>query len=343
MTVVLSLTDAEDGPMVIRRGGSFVLVDGDPEMSSTSLHAHEIARILLDHDRLLVAGRAPEGASCAEVTVGLDAGIEAVLGVGVWMAVCETSDAFQPIGVRFRDRSGTPVLTSWPRTWTKRLVADAVDACPGCGTIDWLAVQPRPARRPPRYAMCRGCGHVEALGRWISLRGRRWRRRRREPQDSGETVLDRAAFTVYAPVGLAVTLCGWSGLAAISEVKLGNEDQERGVRLTVETSEHDDVIDETAFVRQVLATTIGDVQPWPSASPEACSLWINAREREATHAAGAAQIETHPFAVDGVPHPFMVATAGDHWSATGRVGESRLTLSAQRVPLETVRLGRHDG
>jgi hypothetical protein len=124
-----------------------------------------------------------------------------------------------------------------------------------------------------------------------------------EWDDESREVLAAATFSVFAPDGLPVELCGWGG---------GDGDPVDMVGLRHESGE-DRWIDVESEV------DAGEVSPEDHLEVDAAS-------------------ETRPIRVDGVERPFEFASAGDRWVAIGTVGDVTITVQANGMDVEDLHL-----
>jgi Domain of unknown function (DUF1963) len=125
-----------------------------------------------------------------------------------------------------------------------------------------------------------------------------------------QDVLGGVSFSVFAPEGLGLELCGWGeGDGDVDSVGVRHEfGEDRWIEVDSEISEDDFHL------------------------PDA--------QRHAAHLLEGPEVasDPRPLRVDGVDLSFAFASAGDDWVAIGSVGDVAITVRARGVNIEDVKL-----
>jgi len=163
---------------LVRESGVDVTLRFGDEPRGSLLEAEWRQEIIIDDDRVVIAGRLPQCATSAEAVLPNGQRVACAAGSGVWMVVLpNTGRDRQTHPILFRDGDGEPVAPALPAHWERRSV-DRLTACPACGRTAWDVVTPPSqligstrtapwgyaATGPNRAYVCRVCGHQDMIG-----------------------------------------------------------------------------------------------------------------------------------------------------------------------------------
>jgi hypothetical protein len=327
--------------VVDRRGRAWL---GDPE-PGTMLDGFEPGVQGLAADVTLAGGRLPAGAVAAVVSDRAGQQHEATCATGAWLALLPEPIRGETPLVRFLDAAGELVAVPLPDGVKLERVSDATDRCPVCEACDWGRVVAAPRGRygedgagRPTAAVCRRCGHVEALGVLYSPLSAD----APTPADVVElearvaremTAAARSArFVLYGLVGHEPTVAGHGRHGAeLDSVTLGF-DTPAG-RVDVQTSADQPWQTPTGLARQALEGRLHERDPdWPQGSETATLLWLNGRHRSRAKDAAAAPAREIALSVDGKPRWFTTVAHGQSFAAVARLDKLTVTITGHGEP-----------
>jgi hypothetical protein len=318
------LGDPRPGTMLKDFEPSVQGLAGDVTLSGGLLPPEAVTAVVCDR-----AGR-PHEATCAN---------------GAWVAVLpEPVRGERPL-VRFLDESGQLVAVPLSPGVTLEPVSDAIVPCPVCRASDWARVVAAPRGRygedgagHPTAAVCRRCGHEEALGVLFASHAAD----APNPAGTAETqawiARDMSAaarsvrFPLYGLVGHEPSVVGHGSHGQeVDQVTLAFETPAGSV--TVETSAADPWESPDGLARQALEALLHERDSaWPEGSETAISLWLNARHRSHAADAAAAAAAERAVSVNGAPASFVTVGHGNRFAAVGNADHLTIIIAGHGDP-----------
>src|SRR3954447_1206038 len=295
----------------------------------------------------LAGGRLPAGAVAAVVSDRAGQQHEATCATGAWLALLPEPIRGETPLVRFLDAAGELVAVPLPDGVKLERVSDATDRCPVCEACDWGRVVAAPRGRygedgagRPTAAVCRRCGHAEALGVLLSPLSADAPRPAAVAEIQATVAREMTAaarsarFVLYGLVGHEPTVAGHGRHGAeVDSVTLGF-DTPAG-RVDIETSADEPWEPPAGRARQALEGLLYERDPdCPQGSETATLLWLNSRHRRRAADAAAAPAREVAVSVDGQPTS-LTTVAHDHsFAAIARLGTLTVTMTGRGDPAD---------
>jgi hypothetical protein len=279
-------------------------------------------------------GALPPGAIAVEARHPDGTKRPAAASSGAWVAIIDGPVPYGTLPVRCLDGEGR-IVPRPPRGELGEPVTDTDVSCPACDAVDWERRTWTGWGEDYSAVRCRACGHYVPMGTFISAElpdaeptadeAAAWQEEadRHRARDI-EFVLSGLRFPLYGPADRPVELVGHgSHNRALSTVTL------RHGSITVETSfERSWPFPLADVVRRDLSDLVREGEEWPRLSQPALTLWLDARDRDATERAARTPIRPVPLPVEGRPVSFLRCGDDAAWAAATRVGDLQIAVTA---------------
>jgi hypothetical protein len=274
---------------------------------------------------------------------------------GIWTARVEASTAL----VRFTGEDGAIVAEALP-AGRRRVVADAVEACPVCGAVAWLQIADA--------VLCERCGHGVGyaeetahgssmqlgMGSGIEVAVLVGSEHDDEEVDAAfafdaqeylrqqQAALEAAKFPVYAAKGRATSAHGFHGvtgeiLVAHDALEADDHEDDGGLLdLTVSTVPSGGP--RTHSPREALRSMLDVDTPDEGRSIAARLVAFAAAERAMRSQVARAEPVERSLVIDGRPETFAFLVVGNAWVATRRHGSVDILVAAAGLDQADVEL-----